>query len=110
PLGRSAAGEPRATRVKALLLGASGVVAGLAALTRGTVLFLPLLLAVHVVLRTVGSVRERARLALAPVLGALLVVAPWALRNRLVLGETVVVSSNGGISFWASYNPASRGL
>src|SRR5439155_1640206 len=97
-------------RGRALLLAAAGLAAGLAALTRGTMLFLPPLLAGYVLRFAPGDGRARARLALAPLGAALLAILPWAARNRAVLGEAVPVSTNGGISLWASYNPSSRGL
>lgn len=51
--------------------------------------------------------RLRAGAALAA--GVLLVVAPVAVRNLLASGELVLVSTQGGITFWQGNNPAARG-
>jgi 4-amino-4-deoxy-L-arabinose transferase-like glycosyltransferase len=92
-----------------LAAAASGLAAGAGALTRGTALALAPLLALWLAL---GSGRRSARAARAGtlLLGAALVVVPWLARNRLALGAWIPISTNGGISVWASYNPASRGL
>ena len=83
----------------------AGVVAGLALLTKPTAIALPLALSLAFLWRP----RPLKQVALLW-LGAVLTVAPWVLRNRAALGAWVPVSTNGGISIWASYNPASRGL
>ena len=43
-------------------------------------------------------------------MGAAAAVTPWTYRNYRLFGALVPVSTNGGISVWTSYNPASRGL
>lgn len=84
---------------------AAGVLAGLALLTKATAVALPLALSLAYCTRP-RSLRRITMMWL----GATLVAAPWVLRNRAVFGAWVPVSTNGGISIWASYNPASRGL
>ena len=43
------------------------------------------------------------------VLGIILVVSPWSIRNYLVLGHFVPVSNTGGISLYVGNNPAATG-
>lgn len=53
---------------------------------------------------------RRAGLELATLaLGAALVLAPFALRNRLVAGEWVLLSSHGGLNFYIGNNPEADG-
>ncbi len=62
---------------------------------------------------TVGrrtSRREAARVGLALGAGAVLALAPVALRNHAVSGDWVLVSANGGINFWIGNNAASDGV
>ncbi len=79
----------------------AGVLTGIATLTRAGMLLILPLACLYLALRRnlVG--------ALAVGLGALLVVAPWALRN---LGEQRVgIASEGAQTFWTGNNPAAIG-
>jgi hypothetical protein len=81
----------------------AGAVGGVATLTRpGTVFFLPLAF-----VWLAGSRRYGHAAALA--LGAVLVIAPWSIRNTIVHGRLVPVSSQGGVTFWTGNNPLARG-
>jgi len=40
---------------------------------------------------------------------AIMLVLPWALRNQLLFGKFVPISTNGGYNFWKSFNDASTG-
>jgi hypothetical protein len=55
-------------------------------------------------------VAKRAYLA-AAVFGvvALLVVAPWTIRNHRVYGRWIVVASEGGVTFWTGNHPLAKG-
>lgn len=44
--------------------------------------------------------RVRLQAALVLLLGFVLVVAPWTVRNYMVYGQFVLVDTNGGVSFW----------
>ncbi len=81
----------------------AGLVAGLATLTRPTMLFFVLLAGVWLVTRRKGT------LAVALIGGALLAIGPWTVRNTLVHGRVVVVSSQGGVTFWTGNHPLARG-
>jgi Dolichyl-phosphate-mannose-protein mannosyltransferase len=81
---------------------AAGVLAGLAALTRSTalVVVLPLLAAMWAGRgwRAVGIFAA----------AAVLVVAPWTIRNAHVLGAFVPVSTETGSTLLGTYNPSAR--
>lgn len=98
-----ARGSPHALRWAAL----SGALTGLAALTRenGLLLALPLALCVW-------SARPRGSLAAlrAPALliaATLLVIAPWTLRNAIVMHSFIPISDETGMTLAGTYNAAS---
>jgi hypothetical protein len=79
-----------------------GMVAGLAILTRPAMLFfLPfeMLLAWK---------RQRV-LALWLMLGTLVIVLPWTVRNAMAYGRFVLVASEGGVTFWTGNHPEAQG-
>jgi 4-amino-4-deoxy-L-arabinose transferase-like glycosyltransferase len=43
------------------------------------------------------------------VLGAMVVVLPWAVRNSVLFGQPAFLSTNGGITFWNGNNPFTTG-
>jgi tetratricopeptide (TPR) repeat protein len=84
---------------------ASGVVYGLSALTIPNVLlFFPVLLCWLYFTGTSTSERDWRRPALLA-LGCVVVVASVTVRNRVVGGEWVLISHNGGINFYIGNNP-----
>jgi tetratricopeptide (TPR) repeat protein len=94
----------QAARLSSRPLGwlAAGLAIGLAGVARPD-----LLLLIPGALLMVRAPRLRAAIAL--LAGVLLVVFPVALRNLAVSGELVLVSTQGGITFWQGNNPAARG-
>jgi len=80
-----------------------GVVGGLAALTRPAHLFFLLLLGLWLL------TRRRLRDAVLIAVGALLVIAPWTVRNVREYGRFVLIASEGGITFWTGNHPLSPG-
>jgi 4-amino-4-deoxy-L-arabinose transferase-like glycosyltransferase len=78
----------------------AGVVLGLACLTRGNLLFFLPVALLWVVLR-----RWQWRAALLLLAGAAVVLAPVAVRNRMVGGEWVLTTSNAGQNFYIGNNP-----
>ncbi len=56
-----------------------------------------------------STLRSRVRAAVIVVGGAVLLVAPWSLRNAIAFDEFTWISTNGGVTFWASNNPLADG-
>jgi len=81
----------------------AGVLVGMAALTRPAMLFF-LPLAVIWIL-----VRRRWTVAAAVVLGTVVAIAPWTLRNLRVHDRFVLIASEGGVTFWTGNHPLARG-
>jgi len=79
-----------------------GMLAGLAMLARPAMLFFVPLVALLAWWR-------RPRLAVALVIGALLIVSPWTMRNALTYGQFVLVASEGGVTFWTGNHRDARG-
>lgn len=96
----------RPTAASAALFG--GLV-GLGMLTRSAFVgFLPFLLVWAVCVWGPRSPRAYRTFAVAA-FAAVVVVAPWTIRNSLVLGAFVPVQDNGGLMFWAGNNATSKG-
>ena len=70
-----------------------------------------LLAAAAIAVAVVAAGRTRRALVQAAALGAalLIVLAPFAVRNRLVAGEWILVSSHGGLNFYIGNNPQADG-
>ncbi len=100
-------GVSRRGIVASLAMTTAGAALGLVALVRPQLLVLSPLLAWLAASRS----RERVRLAgpLLVVVGAALVVAPWALRNEHVFGRVVFVSANGGWNLLIGTDPDAHG-
>ncbi len=82
---------------------ASGVAAGAAILVRPAMLFFLPLAAIWL------AARRRVALAVLFLAAALLVVAPWSVRNLRVYDRFVLVASEGGVTFWTGNHPLARG-
>jgi 4-amino-4-deoxy-L-arabinose transferase-like glycosyltransferase len=86
----------------------AGLFCGLAALTRsnGALLVIPLALAL---VRPASGGRRAAAMSVgALVAGAVLTVAPWTVRNAIVLDSFVPVSTQGGHTLAGAYNETIR--
>ena len=86
----------------AATLGA-GLLTGVAILVRPVMLFFLPLAALWL------WRRRRASLAVALLVTAVAVVAPWTARNYRVYGRFVLVASEGGVTFWTGNHPLARG-
>jgi 4-amino-4-deoxy-L-arabinose transferase-like glycosyltransferase len=84
-----------------------GVVAGLAALTRGEGLLFPLIVLAAGAGR--GTWRTALRQTAVVALVMVLVVAPWTIRNGHVAHAFVPVSTNATSSLWQGHNPHASG-
>jgi 4-amino-4-deoxy-L-arabinose transferase-like glycosyltransferase len=89
----------------------AGLAWGVAALTRPTALPLPFLVAAWAWLPLGLSLAPRGRLRQVAVLllGSVLVIAPWTLRNAVVLHEFVPVTTGAGQALLDSNNPVTWG-
>jgi 4-amino-4-deoxy-L-arabinose transferase-like glycosyltransferase len=94
--------RPASTR-----LGLLGALLGLAALTRTTVLVL--LPAGLLWLRRYRDLRPLGAGACALVVAALVVFLPWSIRDSLLLGQPVLLSSESAEWFWRGNNPNASG-
>ena len=81
----------------------TGVLGGLASLTRPAHLFFLLLTGVWLLWK------RRAGWAVLVALGALAAIGPWTIRNYNAYGRFVLVASEGGITFWTGNHPLSTG-
>lgn len=97
--------RPPATAGNALASGGlQGLVAGLANLTRPTIMyFVPLLVLVRLVRRRFSATAMAAALCLVAVF--CLAMAPWVARNYAVFGRFVPATANSGQVLWEGNNP-----
>jgi 4-amino-4-deoxy-L-arabinose transferase-like glycosyltransferase len=99
----SALDRERRNRPSAGLALATGLVAGVATLTRPAMLFFLLMAGLWLLSR------QRWRVLAAVALGSLLVVAPWTWRNLREYGRFVLVATEGGVTFWTGNHPRAIG-
>lgn len=86
----------------------AGLVLGYATLTQPALQLLGAVLLAYEILRRTPVLEIGLRFGL--VLAAMaLVILPWTLRNQRVLGEPVLISTNGGSVFYRANNPLATG-
>jgi 4-amino-4-deoxy-L-arabinose transferase-like glycosyltransferase len=86
----------------------SGVLLGLAALCRPVALGWSILISAAFVIKGRHRIGTGILTALVFLSGSLLAVAPWVIRNQIVMGSPVLTTS-GGITFWLfGHNDAER--
>ncbi len=85
--------------------GALGLLIAIAILIRSEAIDFTLLLGIPAVLIATGDWRSRLRTGTALVVGLLLVLTPWLVRNEIQLGGASL-STNGGVTLSGSYCPA----
>lgn len=100
---RQRADAERSPRGGGALTLAAGLVAGAAILVRPGMLFFLPIAALWLVRR------RRWSLAVAFCVSAMVVVAPWTLRNAKEYGRFVLVATEGGVTFWTGNHPLARG-
>jgi len=95
-----------------LLLGVSGCVWGLSAITRPNVLAIAPVILLWFWLNADRRPRWRTALrhSILVGLGAAMVILPVTLRNRVVGGEWVLIATNGGVNFFIGNNAESDGM
>ena len=89
----------------------SGIVFGIATLTKAQTLYVPAVLFAAWWLLARDRVRFRASVGKAAVVYAAmaLVILPWTVRNYIVFGEFVLISTNGGGTLLSGNNPSASG-
>ena len=97
-IDRADAGQPWTPRAIA-----AGALCGIAILVRPAMLFFLPVAGVWLFLR------HRRALAAIAIMTALVVVAPWTVRNYRTYGRFVLVASEGGVTFWTGNHPLARG-
>ncbi len=102
---RAARSSGRIARI--MLASSAGAVLGLATLAHPSFQLFPAVLALYEVLRS-GATQRTVRLLLL-FAGMSAVIAPWAIRNHIELGNWILVSDNGGDVFYRANNPLATG-
>jgi 4-amino-4-deoxy-L-arabinose transferase-like glycosyltransferase len=87
---------------------AAAAVIGLGVLTRPTILLF-LLPLVWITWRTSETLKTRLLRSAAVVAVTFAVVAPWTIRNAIVLHDFVLTRSGSGFVFWLGHNPSTTG-
>lgn len=88
-----------------------GLAAGFGALTKAVLLVAPVQALAFWLLSARSFFQRRVWAAwLAFLVGMVIVIAPWAWRNRQVFGEPVLVCTSGPLVLWSANNPESDGL
>jgi 4-amino-4-deoxy-L-arabinose transferase-like glycosyltransferase len=86
----------------------SGLTLGYSGLTQPSILLFPAVLASHDIIQRESFRIVVPRFALL-IIGMVLIIAPWTIRNYLVLNAFVPVSNTGGISLYIGNNPSANG-
>lgn len=87
-----------------------GVILGIGALHRPTILIIAPILIFHVFINSQNKeLKTIFQTTILILLGAIIIISPWTLRNYLELSEFIPISSNGGINFWIGNNPQATG-
>lgn len=102
------AGEQTSPRRAAVTRLAAGLLFGYATLTQPAMLLMVGVFGAWELLRRTPLHRIAGRLALLG-LGMAVVILPWTLRNQRVLGQPVLISTNGGSVFYRANNPKATG-
>lgn len=90
----------------------TGIIFGLSAITRPNVLLVIPFLMLWMFFQAVNkkNVWSRIKTPLALLLGTIIVITPVTIRNALVTGDFILISSQGGINFYLGNNPTADGL
>jgi 4-amino-4-deoxy-L-arabinose transferase-like glycosyltransferase len=90
----------------------AGLILGAASLVRPLALALPVVFGFGSLMASrlsIENLRVHAVQVLAAVAAMMVVVSPWTIRNARVYGELILVSTNGGITFWMGNTPHTNG-
>jgi len=94
----------------------AGLLLGFAALVRPQALLLPMVFAFCSLANRVinsgvtwSAIRPQLQLLVSACIVMAIVIAPWTWRNQQLYGEPVLISTNGGITFWMGHAPGTDG-
>jgi len=92
--------------------GLTGLIFGLAAISRPNILLvIPFLMLWHFLRNKISSsFLKKIALPLIMALGVLVAIIPVTIRNQIVTGEFILISSQGGINLYLGNNPDADGL
>jgi 4-amino-4-deoxy-L-arabinose transferase-like glycosyltransferase len=79
----------------------TGVTLGLACLIRPVTLIIPPLVLMYMVMRKMNLKQLFTQFSIL-MIGFLIVIGPWTMRNRILMNDFILVSTNGGLNFWMS--------
>ena len=88
-----------------LRLALMGALLGLAALARPNAAMLAAVAAAALLVLASGGLARRLGAAAVLVAGLGLVLAPWAVRNHQRMGQWIILTTHGGITFYQANNP-----
>jgi hypothetical protein len=90
---------------------ASGLIFGVAALTKSQALLLPLVLGLPLLVFPPGwpGMRKWFRTVVLAGIGMLVVIVPWTVRNYTVFHTFIPISTNGGYTLLTGNNPSAQG-
>lgn len=88
---------------------AVGLLCGGSILVRPVALFFPLVIFIFLFWVKGQSWRRSLWRTALVVFGILLLLVPWTVRNKRVLGHWILVSTNSGYNFWIGNNPEAKG-
>jgi 4-amino-4-deoxy-L-arabinose transferase-like glycosyltransferase len=86
-----------------------GILCGASILVRPVTLLFPLVIFIFLFVVRKVSLKSSLLRTLLVVFGLLLVLLPWTVRNKQVLGHWILVSTNSGYNFWIGNNPEAKG-
>ena len=92
---------------KFILLLIAGILLGMATLTRTLTLLFPLVVLIYFIRLKQSSTKAIGRVVLI-IIGMLLLLSPWMIRNKKIMSYGVI-STNGGIDLWVGNNPFANG-
>ena len=80
----------------------SGIIFGLACLCRSNGTALLILIPVWLIYWNYKNIRKTALIVVMFLIGGVLVIAPWSIRNYEKFGETILITDGFGYAFWIS--------